>query len=52
MGHPLGQRFLGAEKLNRHSHQYRAFSGPPQKTEKVNFQNQMQRYRGTPRMAQ
>jgi hypothetical protein len=45
----LGRRFLGAEKSNRRSRQYRASSGPPQKTEKVNFQNQMQRYRGTPR---
>jgi hypothetical protein len=52
MGHPLGQRFLGAEKLNRHSHQYRAFLGLPQKTEKVNFQNHMQPYRVAPRMAQ
>jgi hypothetical protein len=36
----LGRRLLGAEKANRRSHQYRASSGPPQKTEKVNFQNQ------------
>jgi hypothetical protein len=35
-----GRRFLGAEKSNRRSRQYRASSGPPQKTEKVNFQNQ------------
>jgi hypothetical protein len=35
----LGRRFLGAES-NRRSRQYRASSGPPQKTEKVNFQNQ------------
>jgi hypothetical protein len=35
-----GRRFLGAEKSNRRSHQYRASSGPPQKIEKVNFQNQ------------
>jgi hypothetical protein len=45
-----GRRFLGAEKTNCHSHQYRAFSGPPQKTEKVNFHNHMQQYRA-PRMA-
>jgi hypothetical protein len=32
--------FLGAEKSNHHSHQYRASSRPPQKAEKVNFQNQ------------
>jgi hypothetical protein len=37
---PLGRRFLGAEKSNCHSCQYRASSGPPQKTERVNFQNQ------------
>jgi hypothetical protein len=36
----LGRRFLGAEKSNRRSRQYRASLGPPQKTEKVNFQNQ------------
>jgi hypothetical protein len=36
----LGRRFLGAEKSHRRSRQYRASSGPPQKTEKVNFQNQ------------
>jgi hypothetical protein len=47
----LGRRFLGAEKTNCHSHQYRAFLGPPQKIEKVNFHNHMQRYRGAPRMA-
>jgi hypothetical protein len=35
----LGRRFLGAEKSNRRSRQYRASSGPPQKTEKVNFQS-------------
>jgi hypothetical protein len=32
--------FLGAEKSHRHSHQYRVSSGPSQKTEKINFQNQ------------
>jgi hypothetical protein len=36
----LGRRFLGAEKSHRRSRQYHASSGPPQKTEKVNFQNQ------------
>jgi hypothetical protein len=36
----LGRRFLGAEKSNRRSRQYRVSSGPPQKTERVNFQNQ------------
>jgi hypothetical protein len=36
----LGRRSLGAEKSNRRSRQYRASSGPPQKTKKVNFQNQ------------
>jgi hypothetical protein len=49
---PLGRWFLGAEKSNRRSRQCRASSGLPQKTEKVNFQNHEQRYRGTPRMAQ
>jgi hypothetical protein len=32
--------FLGAEKSHRCSRQYRASSGPSQKTEKINFQNQ------------
>jgi hypothetical protein len=36
----LGRRFLGAEKSNRRSCQYRASSGLPQKTVKVKFQNQ------------
>jgi hypothetical protein len=36
----LGRRLLGAEKSHRRSRQYRASSGPPQKTEKVKFQNQ------------
>jgi hypothetical protein len=36
----LGWRPLGAEKSNRHSRQYCAPSGPPQRTKKVNFQNQ------------
>jgi hypothetical protein len=36
----LGRRFLGAEKSHRRSRQYRSSSGLPQKTEKVNFQNQ------------
>jgi hypothetical protein len=36
----LGRRFLGAEKSHRRSRQYRSSTGPPQKTEKVNFQNQ------------
>jgi hypothetical protein len=31
---------LGAEKSNRRSRQCRASLGPPQKIEKVNFQNQ------------
>jgi hypothetical protein len=35
-----GRRFQGAEESNRRSRQYRASSGPPQRTEKVNFQNQ------------
>jgi hypothetical protein len=33
----LGRRFLSTETTNRRSRQYRASSGPPQKTEKVNF---------------
>jgi hypothetical protein len=36
----LGRQLLGAEKANRRLCQCRASSGPPQKTEKVNFQNQ------------
>jgi hypothetical protein len=36
----IRRRFLGAEKSHRRSRQYRASSGPPQKTEKMNFQNQ------------
>jgi hypothetical protein len=36
----FGHRFLGAERANRRSRQYCASSGPPRKTEKVNFQNQ------------
>jgi hypothetical protein len=37
--HPARQ-FLGAKKSHRRSRQYRVSSGPPQKTEKINFQNQ------------
>jgi hypothetical protein len=37
--HPARQ-FLRTEKSHRHSRQYHASSGPPQKTEKLNFQNQ------------
>jgi hypothetical protein len=37
--HPA-RRFLGAEKSHRRSCQYRISSGPSQKTEKINFQNQ------------
>jgi hypothetical protein len=37
--HPV-HRFLGAEKSQRHSCQYRASSRPSQKTEKINSQNQ------------
>jgi hypothetical protein len=37
--HPM-RRFLGAEKSHRRSRQYRAFSRPSQKTEKINLQNQ------------
>jgi hypothetical protein len=36
----LACRFLRTEKSHRHSRQYHASSGPPQKTEKLNFQNQ------------
>jgi hypothetical protein len=36
----IRRRFLGAEKSHRRSRQYRASSGPPHKTEKMNFQNQ------------
>jgi hypothetical protein len=36
----LACRFLGAEKLHRRSRQCRVSSGPSQKTEKINFQNQ------------
>jgi hypothetical protein len=35
-----GHRFLGAGKSNRRSRPYHVASGPRQKTEKVNFQNQ------------
>jgi hypothetical protein len=35
-----GRWFLGAEKSNRRLRQYRVSSGPQQKIEKVNFQNQ------------
>jgi hypothetical protein len=34
------RQFLGVEKLHRRSRQYRVSSGPSQKTEKINFQNQ------------
>jgi hypothetical protein len=37
--HPA-RRFLGAEKSHRRSLQYCVSSGPSQKTEKINFQNQ------------
>jgi hypothetical protein len=37
--HPA-RRFLRTEKSHRHTRQYHASSGPPQKTEKLNFQNQ------------
>jgi hypothetical protein len=33
----LARRFLGAERANRHSRQYCASSGPPQKTDKAIF---------------
>jgi hypothetical protein len=33
-------RFLRTEKSHHHSRQYHASSGPPQKMEKLNFQNQ------------
>jgi hypothetical protein len=46
----LGRRFLGAEKSNRHSRQYRASSRPPQKAEI--FSKLMQRYRGAPHVTQ
>jgi hypothetical protein len=36
----LGRRFLGTEKSHCRSRQYRSSLGPPQKTEKVKFQNQ------------
>jgi hypothetical protein len=36
----LARRFLGAEKSHRRSLQCRVSSGPSQKTEKINFQNQ------------
>jgi hypothetical protein len=36
----LGRWFLGAEKSHHRSRQYHASSGPPQKTKKINFQNQ------------
>jgi hypothetical protein len=36
----LARRFLGAEKSHRRSRQYRVSSGPLQKMEKINFQNQ------------
>jgi hypothetical protein len=36
----LGHRFMSTEKSHRRSRQYHASSGPPQKTEKLNFQNQ------------
>jgi hypothetical protein len=36
----LGHRLLGAKKENHRSCQHCASSGPPQKTEKANFQNQ------------
>jgi hypothetical protein len=37
--HPA-HRFLGAKKSHRRSRQYHVSSGPSQKTEKINFQNQ------------
>jgi hypothetical protein len=36
----LARRFLRTEKSHRHSRQYHASLGPPQKTEKLNFQDQ------------
>jgi hypothetical protein len=36
--HPA-RRFLRTEKSHRHSCQYRASSGPPHKTEELDFQN-------------
>jgi hypothetical protein len=36
----LARWFWYTEKLHRHSCQYHASSGPPQKTEKIGFQNQ------------
>jgi hypothetical protein len=36
----LARRSLGAKKSHRRSRQYRVSSGPSQKTEKINFQNQ------------
>jgi hypothetical protein len=36
----LARQLLGAEKSHRCSRQYRVSSGPSQKTEKINFQNQ------------
>jgi hypothetical protein len=37
--HPA-RRLLGAEKSHRRSRQYHVSSGPPKKTEKINFQSQ------------
>jgi hypothetical protein len=39
----LGCQFLGTEKSNHHSLQYRASTKPPQKTKKLNFQKCVQR---------
>jgi hypothetical protein len=36
----LARQFLGAKKSHCRSRQYRISSGPSQKTEKINFQNQ------------
>jgi hypothetical protein len=36
----LGRRYLRTEKSHRRSRQYHASPGPPQKTEKINFQIQ------------
>jgi hypothetical protein len=47
----LARRFLRTEKSHRHSRQYHTSSGPPRKTEELNFQNQCSD-RGTPCMDQ
>jgi hypothetical protein len=47
----LARRFLRTEKSHHHSRQYHASSGPPQKTEKLNFKTNAAT-QGTPCMAQ